>query len=139
MAAKDYDYNSTFEVFYDGQCPLCKREIDMVRRKDKHQRLKLTDIAAVDFRPDAGKDLQELMKEIHGRDANGKFVTGVDVFREIYGRLGFELLVKISRLPVLRQVLDVGYRLFAYLRFKHASRRMKRAGVDCQQCQIKNE
>ena len=136
MTTNDF---SVFEVFYDGQCPLCKREIDMVRRKDKHDRLKLTDIAASDFQKVAGKDLPELMKEIHGRDVNGEFVTGVDVFREIYSRLGFGWLVKVSRLPVLRQILDVGYRVFAYLRFKHASRRMKRAGIDCQQCQIEKE
>ena len=136
MATKDH---STFEVFYDGQCPLCKREIDMIRRKDKHNRLKLTDIAATDFKTVTGKDLNSLMKEIHGRDSKGNFVTGVDVFREIYSRLGFGWLVKISRLPVLRHALDVGYRIFAYLRFKHASRRMKRAGIDCQQCQIEQE
>ena len=136
MATTDF---SVFEVFYDGQCPLCKREIDMVRRKDKHGRLKLTDIAATDFQQVPGKDLHELMKEIHGRNVNGEFVTGVDVFREIYSRLGLGWLVKISRLPILRQILDVGYRVFAYLRFKHASRRMKRAGIDCQQCQIEKE
>ena len=136
MTTSDY---SVFEVFYDGQCPLCKREIDMVRRKDKHGRLKLTDIAAADFQPVAGKSLYELMKEIHGRNANGQFVNGVDVFREIYSRLGFGWLVKVSRLPILRNILDAGYRLFAYLRFKHASRRMKRAGIDCQQCQIGKE
>ena len=132
------DY-SVFEVFYDGQCPLCKREIDMVRRKDKHNRLRLTDIAASDFQPVAGKDLAELMKEIHGRKANGDFVTGVDVFREIYSRLGFGWLVSASRVPILQQVLDVGYRVFAYLRFKHASRRIRLAGIDCQQCQIEKD
>jgi len=136
MTNSDY---SIFEVFYDGQCPLCKREIDMVRRKDKRSLLKLTDIAAADFQLVAGKELHELMKEIHGRDVNGEFVTGVDVFREIYSRLGFGWLVKISRLPILRQALDVGYGVFAHLRFKHASRRMKRAGINCQQCQIEKD
>ena len=136
MANHDYPI---FEVFYDGQCPLCKREIDMVRRKDKHERLKLTDIAAPDFQTIPGKDLPELMKEIHGRRANGEFVTGVDVFREIYSRIGFGWIVKVTRLPILRQLLDVAYGIFARLRFKHAQRRMKLAGVDCQQCQIEKE
>ena len=111
----------------------------MVRRKDKHKRLKLTDIAAADFKPVEGKELSELMKEIHGRDANGNFVTGVNVFREIYSRIGFGRLVSISRLPVLKSALDVAYRIFAYFRFKHASRRMRRAGIDCQQCQIEKD
>lgn len=136
MANSDY---SVFEVFYDGQCPLCKREIDMIRRKDNRSCLKLTDIAAPDFQLVEGKDLHELMREIHGRDANGEFVTGVNVFREIYSRLGFGWLVKVSRFVILRHALDVGYCMFAYLRFKHASGRMKRAGIDCQQCQIEKE
>ena len=131
--------SSIFEVFFDGQCPLCKREIDMIRRKDKRKRLKLTDIAASDFAGVSGKTLPELMKEIHGRNADGNFVTGVEVFRQIYSRLGFGRLVKISRLPILRHAMDVGYRVFAFLRFKHAARRMKRAGIDCQQCQIEKE
>ena len=111
----------------------------MIRRKDKRSRLKLTDIAAANFKADDGKDLHELMKEIHGRHPNGDFVTGVDVFREIYSRIGFGWLVKVSRLPILRQLLDVAYSVFARLRFKHALRRMKRAGIDCQQCQLEKE
>jgi len=128
-----------FEVFYDGLCPLCNREMDMVRRKDKQGRLQLTDIAATGFRPDAGKGVDELMKEIHGRYADGTYVTGVEVFREIYSRLGFGWLVAPTRLPILRHVLDLAYRLFAHLRYRHALRRMNRLGIDCQRCKVGNE
>ncbi len=133
------NHNGVFEVFFDGQCPICKREIDMIRRKDKKQLLKLTDIAAVDFQPVADKSLLDLSREIHGRNPDGAFVTGVDVFREIYSRIGFGWLVTVSRLPILRQMLDVAYHVFAKLRFRHAMFRMKRAKIDCRQCQIENE
>ena len=128
-----------FEVFFDGQCPLCKREIEMVRRKDQHGRLKFTDISMADSETLAGRDLAELMKEIHGRYLDGTFVTGVDVFREIYSRIGFGWLVSVSRLPILKQLLDVAYRVFAYFRFRHALARMTRAGNDCRPCQIENK
>ncbi len=131
--------HEVFEVFFDGKCPLCKREIDMVRRKDKQQRLKLTDIAAVDFQPVAGKSLLDLSREIHGRNQDGSLVTGVDVFREIYSRIGYGWLVTVSRLPILRKMLDIAYYVFAKLRFRHAMFRIKRAKVDCRQCQIENE
>ncbi len=115
-----------FEVFFDGQCPLCRREIDMIRRKDKHQALLLTDIAAADFQPQ-GRSLDQLMREIHGRTPDGEYVTGVEVFRQIYQRIGFGRLVTPTRLPVIRQVLDLFYRFFAYLRYHHAARRMRKA------------
>ena len=35
-----------FEVFYDGECPLCMREIRMLRRMDRRGRIRFTDIAA---------------------------------------------------------------------------------------------
>lgn len=136
MSKENYE---VFEVFFDGQCPLCNREIEMVRRKDKLGRLQLTDISKADYQPVMGIDLEDLMKEIHGRYADGSFVTGVEVFREIYDRIGFGWLVSISRLPVLRQLLDLAYRVFAYFRFRHALARMKRAGIDCQKCQIEHK
>ena len=136
------DDTEIFEVFFDGQCPLCKRGMDMVCRKDKFGRLRLTDISATECQDLAGRDFVQMMKEIRGRYADGTFVTGAEVFREIYSRIGFGWLVSVSRLPILKQSLDIAYRMFAYFRFQHASARMKRSGIDCRQCQIetsKNE
>ena len=118
-----------FEVYFDGQCPLCKREIEMIRRHDRSQSLKLTDIAAPEFISD-DFPLETLMREIHGRMPDGKYVTGVEVFREIYRRMGFSRIVWSTRLPVVRQLLDIFYRVFAFLRFKHAMHRMKKAGSE---------
>ena len=33
------------EVFYDGACPLCLREIFMLRRREHRGRIRFTDIA----------------------------------------------------------------------------------------------
>lgn len=116
-----------FEVFYDGKCPLCRREIDMVRRKDKHLQLLLTDISAVDFRTaDLDKSLDELMRQIHGRTGQGQWVVGVDVFREIYSRIGFKKLSRIVDWPVFRQLMTVGYRCFAHVRYRAAVARVRR-------------
>lgn len=124
-----------FEVFYDGQCPMCKREIDMVRRKDKSQRLLLTDISRNDFQP-TDRSLDTLMREIHGRFPSGEYVVGVDVFREIYSRLGFGAFVGVSRVFGIRHLLGLGYRAFSYWRFKAAMKRMGRLGKDCQSCRL---
>ena len=119
-----------FEVFFDAQCPLCKKEIDMVRRMDVNNRLTLTDIAHENFDPQTvGKPLDTLMREIHGRHDDGSWVVGVEVFREIYGRVGFGKLTALSRWPIVRSILNVGYSCFARPRSKLAVRRTKKAAT----------
>jgi predicted DCC family thiol-disulfide oxidoreductase YuxK len=120
-----------FEVFYDGDCPLCRREIQMIRRKDTQQSLVLTDISSSTFES-KDRSLNELMREIHGRYGDGRYVTGVEVFREIYSRIGFARLVKPSRWPVIRTILNGSYSLFAKIRYHFAMRRMKKQ--DCEAC-----
>ena len=96
----------------------------MIRNKDKDGQMKLTDIADPNFDPsDTGKSLDELMREIHGRYADGSVVIGVDVFREIYKRLGFGWLVKPTKLPVIGWVMNQGYNFFAKHRYRSALKR----------------
>ena len=125
------DQTHSFEVFYDAHCPLCYHEIEMIRRMDKHNTIKLTDISATNFDPaSTGKTLDELMREIHGRTADGQMVVGVEVFREIYGRLGFGFLVKPSRWSIFRWPMDLGYRIFAGFRYRAALKRYNK--TSCQ-------
>jgi len=123
--------HNLFEVFFDGQCPLCRREMDMIRRKDKQNRLVLIDIADENFES-REVSLTQMMKEIHGRRSDGSYVKGVEVFREIYERIGFGFFVKPTRLPVVRQLLDWAYQIFAKIRYSSAKRRMKKNGATCE-------
>lgn len=127
---------SKFEVFYDGDCPLCRREIEMIRRKDSGNSLLLTDISSLSFKPTT-HSLETLMKEIHGKYDDGTYVTGVEVFREIYQRIGFGVLVKPTRLPLVRNVLNLFYSLFAKIRFASAMRRIKKADRCGEACEMK--
>ena len=115
-----------FEVFFDGDCPLCRREIDWIRRLDKSNRLILTNIASPLFVP-TDVSLETLMREIHGRIGAEDYVTGVEVFRQIYDRIGFSFLVAPTRWPVIRHALNPFYRSFAFFRFRLARRRLSRA------------
>lgn len=105
---------------------------------DVDGQIQFTDIAASGFKPkvETGKSLQTLMREIHARllknresesDTNAKWFTGVDVFREMYRRIGFTRSVAFSRFPVVDQLLKFGYQIFAWFRFQFAFRRMNRA------------
>ena len=39
------------EVFFDGDCPLCLREIELLRKLDKARQIRFTNIQAEDFDP----------------------------------------------------------------------------------------
>jgi predicted DCC family thiol-disulfide oxidoreductase YuxK len=111
------------EVFYDGGCPLCRREIDMLKRWDKQRKIRFTDIDAVGFSFDAlGKTHEQLMAEIHGRLPDGTWLQGVEVFRRLYAAVGFRVPVALSRLPLVSQLLGVGYWLFAKNRLRLTGR-----------------
>jgi predicted DCC family thiol-disulfide oxidoreductase YuxK len=88
------------EVFYDGDCPLCMREVRWLRRRDRRQRIRFVDIAAPGFDArEAGVPLETLMERIHGRLPDGTVIDGVEVFRRIYAAVGFPTLARLSRLP----------------------------------------
>ena len=112
-----------FEVFFDGECPLCMREIRMLRRRDRHARIAFTDIAAPDFDAVAlGTDQATLMARIHGRLPDGTWIEGVEVFRQLYAAVGFRRLVAISRWPGISHLARLGYHLFAKNRLRLTGR-----------------
>ena len=120
--------NHTIEMFYDGDCPLCMRETRMLGRLDRNQRILFTNIAAPEFDVTClGKTQDELMAEMHGRLPDGTWVTGVEVFRRLYSAVGFGPAVWFTRLPMITQLLDVGYRVFA----KNRLRLTGRCGETC--------
>jgi len=111
------------EVFYDGACPLCLREIDMLRRKDDKQRILFTDISAANFDADSvGVPFPTLMERIHGRLPDGTLIEGVEVFRRLYAAVGFGFLVAASRLPLVAPLLNLSYRAFAKNRLRLTGR-----------------
>ena len=111
------------EVFYDGACPLCMREIRMLRRRDHSARIRFTDIAAESFDPDAvGLTWEALMERIHGRLPDGSVIEGVEVFRRLYSAVGFRTLATLSRAPGISQLLGLAYRLFARNRLRLTGR-----------------
>jgi predicted DCC family thiol-disulfide oxidoreductase YuxK len=112
------------EVFFDGGCPLCLREINLLRRWDRHGRIRFTDIDAPDFAAaQVGKTYEELMSEMQARLPDGTWLRGVEVFRRMYAAVGFSPLVWLSRLPGVSQTLDWGYSVFARNRLRLTGRR----------------
>lgn len=112
------------EVFFDGECPLCVREISLLKRLDAGRgRIRFTDIQGPGFDAAAlGTDYRTLMARIHARLPSGEWVTGVEVFRRLYAAVGFRRLVALTRWPVVSPLLDVAYNLFAKNRLRFTGR-----------------
>ncbi len=112
-----------FKILYDGDCPLCRREIDMLRRRNRRGRLAMEDIADPTF--DAGRygvSQDVLMARIHGVDPEGRLVEGVEVFRRAYAAVGLGWLLAWTRWPGLRRLSDAAYRVFARNRLRWTGR-----------------
>jgi len=119
LDSPDYDV----EVFFDGECPLCVREIKLLRWLDRRSRIRFTDIAADDFSAASfGKTPVQFMDEIHGRLADGQWIIGVEVFRQLYKAVGLGWLVWPTRWPGISHLLDFGYHLFAKNRLRLTGR-----------------
>jgi len=120
--------NAEFTVYIDGDCPLCRREASLLRWMDRGRgRLELVDIAdpSFDVASDssaAGVSMEELMGSIHGRTADGRMVTGVEVFRRAYRAVGFGWLLAWTEWPVIRPVVDRAYLWFAKHRLRLTGR-----------------
>lgn len=111
------------EVYYDGACPMCSREIAWLRRLDRAGRIRFTDIAAPGFDPaTTGLPMPSLMARIHGRLPDGTPIDGVEVFRRLYAAVGFGPLVALTRAPGISQALDLVYDAFAQRRLAMAGR-----------------
>lgn len=111
------------EVFYDGDCPLCMREMGMLKKLDKRNCIQFTNIAARDFdRERLGIEWSKLMERMHARLPDGTIVTGVEAFRRLYAAVGFGPLVWLSRAPGLTHLLDFGYEKFAKNRLRLTGR-----------------
>ncbi len=111
------------EVFYDGECPLCMREIRVLQRLDRRGRIGFVDIAADGFEPAVlGLSREALMARIHGRLPDGTIIKGVEVFRRLYAAVGFGWAVALTRLPGISHALDLAYGVFARNRLRLTGR-----------------
>ncbi|MGB5425202.1 MAG: DUF393 domain-containing protein [Gammaproteobacteria bacterium] len=102
-------------VFFDGGCPLCRREIAHYRHIDTAQRLRWVDVVS---EPEAlsrhGLSLEAAMAELHVLDGAGHWQRGIDAFLVIWQQLpAYRWLAKIITALGLRRPLAFAYRHFA--------------------------
>ncbi|MEB3212719.1 MAG: DUF393 domain-containing protein [Leptolyngbyaceae bacterium] len=97
------------KLLYDGDCPLCMREVNFLRKRDKGRgRVKFVDIADPNYSPEAnaGIDYETAMGRIHAIRADGTVIKNVEVFRQTYDVLGIGWIYAITKWPVIGPIVD---------------------------------
>ena len=105
-------------VFYDGACPLCQREIAFYRRQRGAGTIQWMDVSReTDDHIVPGLTRSQALARFHVRRADGKLVSGVTAFAQLWLALpGFRRWGRlIQARPVIR-VLDHCYDLFLKVR-----------------------
>ncbi len=117
--------NAELALMYDGQCPLCAREVRFLMRRDGGRgRLRMLDITAPGFDPGRwGLTVPEVHAAIHAIDSSGRIVRGMEVFRRAYGIVGLGWLVAWTAWPGAKLLADAAYRWFARNRHRLTGRR----------------
>lgn len=112
-------------ILIDGDCPLCKHEARLLEKLDKGRgRLEMVDITEPGFDPARyGATFEQVMGSIHGVTPRGEIVTGMAVFRGAYRAVGWGWLWAPTGWPVLKQVFDLAYRVFAKYRLRLTGRK----------------
>lgn len=114
-------------VWYDGTCPLCLREIALMRRLDQGGAIAFIDIGNTDSV--CPIDRQTLLARLHAQDAGGPILSGAAAFAAMWRALpALSLLGQLARIPPVLWLLECAYRLFLKVRprLQHLVRRLER-------------
>ncbi len=102
------------KVWYDSECPLCLREIALMRRLDKRCAIEFVDAYTAQGCP---VDRRDLLKRFHAQERGQPVVSGAAAFaamwRAIPSLRPFGLLARFK--PVL-WLLEAAYRGFLLIR-----------------------
>lgn len=121
-------------LLYDGGCPLCLREVRLLRARDERRHgdqpvLAFVDIDTASYDPSAhgGVTYRDAMGTIHaisgdGLDGDGEVLSGVEVFRRAYALVGLGWIYAPSRWPLLQPLVESFYRLWAHWRLRLTGR-----------------
>ncbi len=104
-------------LFYDGQCPLCVKEMTRLRHADNEHCLTLINIhsPACSAYPEINK--QRAAQILHGIAEDGKLLLGLDATCQAWKVVGRGRWIGLSRWPIIRPITDRFYLLFARHRY----------------------
>lgn len=115
---------STLEVWFDGDCPLCRREIALMRRLDRRGAIRFIDVAT--GQGVCPIDRSELLTRFHARE-DGQMVSGAEAFAAMWRAI--PILAPFGQLARNRIVLAGLERLYlAFLKVRPGLQAALRGG-----------
>ena len=104
-------------VYFDGSCPLCRREISIYQRAIRSRPIDWVDVSATAESEIAGRSCGDLMTRFHVRTPNGDMLSGAAAFVALWLMFpGWRWLGRFGSLPGMCAVLEVLYRGFLKVR-----------------------
>ena len=109
---------------YDGGCPLCKRETDFLKRRDKLGNIKFVDINSDNYDPTNYQNIsyKKAMSNLHGILHNGNLIQGLDVLAYAYQLVGLGWVYFPIKIPIISNLLKIFYSFWAKYRLKITGR-----------------
>lgn len=106
----------TIKVIYNSACPVCDAGISSQKKKSASCNVSWQDVHLDhELAKNIGADVEFVRKRLHAIDENGNLKVGFEAFILIWENSPSERWkAKISKLPILRQVLGIMYNAFAW-------------------------
>jgi predicted DCC family thiol-disulfide oxidoreductase YuxK len=107
-------------MFFDGACPLCRREVAHYQRLDRAGAIRWVDISRERAELDAaGIPYAHAMARLHAVDGDGQVLSGVPAFLAIWRHLPYyRRLGRVIESLRLVSLLEAAYRRFAARRLR---------------------
>jgi predicted DCC family thiol-disulfide oxidoreductase YuxK len=119
-------------VFFDGACPICAREIALMKWLDRRRQLEFCDFSTQEYdAASSGFAASDLATVIYARWSDGSVITGVEVFRAMWEAVGLRFLARLSRLSVVEPLVLKAYAWFARNRLRLTGRSHACTGASC--------
>ncbi len=116
MTEPKIDDTARCAVYFDGSCPLCRREIALYQKSEGADGVQFVDVSAGQGLP-TGLDAATAMRRFHIRDAKGQLQSGARAFIALWLTLPrWRWLGRMASVPPLPSVLEGLYRLSLIIR-----------------------
>jgi len=107
--------SAALTVWYDGACPLCLREIALMRRLDRRGAIAFVDVANPET--SCPLDRAELLARFHAQEAGGPVLSGAAAFAAMWRAVPLlRPLGLLARFGPMLWLLERGYRAFLRIR-----------------------
>ncbi len=120
-------------VFYDGACPLCRREIALYQRLAARAPVAFVDVSQVAAEVPCGITRAQLLARFHVQVPDGTLHGGAAAFVALWARLpGWRFLAGLARLPGGLALMELGY--CGFLRCRPLLQRTVRRCAESSRC-----